>query len=159
MRHCCHCCVKVDLLFFKINLLQLMKTLIIAKIIIFSFTIIIFAQTTNTNVVKQMPEELEKYLEKQKMIQKLKPVKPEPESAARRAEIIFFSSIPLIYSSSYLLVKLFMELTTGESSEFPDSYWYYIGINTVGIATYLTIKDYKLTKKKKIKAPIFKKEF
>jgi len=136
-----------------------MKTLIIAKIIIFSFTIIIFAQTTNTNVVKQMPEELEKYLEKQKMIQKLKPVKPEPESAARRAEIIFFSSIPLIYSSSYLLVKLFMELTTGESSEFPDSYWYYIGINTVGIATYLTIKDYKLTKEKKIKAPIFKKEF
>jgi len=64
------------------------------------------------------------------------------ENKYRRFEIIFFSSGAVIYFTSYLLARLFAEINLGHSSELPDSYWYFIIVNSIGMATYISIHDY-----------------
>ena len=87
-------------------------------------------------------EEVAAYLkERQKMLESLNDQK-EPESSVRRFEVMFFSSGAMAYFSTYLFVKLFAQFTTGHSSELPSSYWYFIITNSVGMATYISIKDY-----------------
>lgn len=86
-------------------------------------------------------QEVEKYLkQREERLAELSAMK-EPESKLRRAEIMFFSSGAMVYFSSLIFVKLFAEFTTGPSSSMPDTYWYFIGFNAIGIAAYVTIKD------------------
>ncbi len=126
------------------------KILIMIICILFTAANIIFAEKSTITNVEQYKikdtgkdvEEVAAYLkQRQAELEKLKNMKP-PESSLRRLEIIFFSSGAIVYWSTYLFARLFAEYHLEHSSELPDSYWYFIITNSVGMATYITVKDY-----------------
>lgn len=86
--------------------------------------------------------EVEEYLKRRKEEKAAVEKKARSESPLRRFEVMFFSSGAMTYWSSLIFVKLFAQIATGHSSVMNNTYWYYIGFNAVGIATYVSIKDY-----------------
>ncbi len=92
-------------------------------------------------------KEVEKYLKEREERLKELAQKRKPESPVRRFEVEFFSSAPMLYLSTMFILKIYQEIITGESSELPDVQWYFIGFNSIGIATYIAIKDYYDNKK------------
>ena len=127
-----------------------MKRITAAVIIILLGMNIIFAgQTVKTNVeqykikdesknIKEVTEYLKKRQEK---IEKAKK-KIKPESSLRRFEVQFLSSGAMVYLSTWLFSRLFSMATTRNFSELPDTYWIFIITNSVGMATYIAVKDY-----------------
>lgn len=139
-----------------------MKRYVLIFVGIFIITSYLWAETNSvTNIERyKVPEkgkqlkEVEKYLkEREERLKKLAE-RREPESPIRRFEIEFFSSAPMIYLSTMFLLKLYQEITTQESSVLPDVQWYFIGFNSIGIATYIAIKDYYDNKKSKNRVEI-----
>ncbi len=136
-----------------------MKKIIICITILFlHFQILFSMQNSTTNVlqyqIKDKSEnlkEVEEYLKKrQEVLEQLKK-KKEPESSLRRFEIQFFSSGAMVYFSTYIFVKLFCEIYSSDSSELSVSHWCFIITNSVGIGTYIAIKDYYDVKKIRMK--------
>lgn len=133
-----------------------MKRLVFAFIVlvfiieIFTMQITLIAkQETVTNVeqyqIKENQEnlkEVEEYLkQREEEMNKIKE-RERAESPARRFEVMFFSSGAMVYWSSYFFVRIFAQIAKGTSSEMNNTYWYYIGFNAIGVATYVAIKDY-----------------
>lgn len=126
-----------------------MKNLILILLFIFIFRNFINAsQVIITNAKpfeikggQENSQEVEKYLkEHNDEMEKIKN-QEEPESKLRRAEVMFFSSGAIVYFSSFLFAKLYAGISKGFTSTLPNPYWAYIGANSIGIATYVTIKD------------------
>lgn len=86
--------------------------------------------------------EVEEYLKKRREEKAAFEKKARAESPLRRFEVMFFSSGAMTYWSSLIFVKLFAQIATGHSSVMNNTYWYYIGFNALGIATYVAVKDY-----------------
>ncbi len=131
---------------------RLVFTLLLSVFIIEILTgefILLAKQETITNVeqyqIKENQEnlkEVEEYLkQREEEMNKIKE-RERAESPARRFEVMFFSSGAMVYWSSYLFVRIFAQIAKGTSSEMNNTYWYYIGFNAVGVATYVAIKDY-----------------
>ena len=93
-------------------------------------------------------KEVEKYLKEREEKIREDILKREKESPLRRFEVIFFSSGAMVYITTLFMLKIYQEFTTGESSNLPDVQWYYIGLNSIGLATYISIKDYYENKNK-----------
>ncbi|MBU1078256.1 MAG: hypothetical protein KKH98_13240 [Spirochaetes bacterium] len=98
-------------------------------------------------------DDVRKYLEeRQAALEKIKN-KKEPESSLRRFEVQFLTSGAMVYFSTYIFVKLFAEIYWGASSELPDTHWYFVITNSVGIGTYIAIKDYYDVKRMRAEDP------
>ncbi|MBN1897631.1 MAG: hypothetical protein JW827_02555 [Spirochaetes bacterium] len=118
--------------------------------ILFTFISVLAAENTSvTNIESyKVPEkgrqlkEVEKYLKQRDEAAKDLARKRKPESPLRRFEIQFFTSAPIVYLSTLFILKIYQEAIVGTSSELPDVQWYFIGVNSIGIATYIAIKDY-----------------
>ncbi len=125
------------------------KLIIIIVCILLSVCLVSARQNVVTNVeqyqIKDTGEDVEevaKYLkERQAELEKQKKMR-EPESSFRRFEVVFLSAGAIVYWSSYLFVRLYAEFQIERSTELPDSYWYFIITNSVGMATYIAVKDY-----------------
>lgn len=87
-------------------------------------------------------EEVREYLLKRQKELEEKQNQKEPESSLRRFEVMFFTSGAMVYFSTLIFTKLFAEIYRGRSSELPNTYWTFIVANSVGIGTYIAIKDY-----------------
>ncbi len=128
----------------------MVRFITVILLVFFGFSLLEAENSSLTNKVEYkvksevFPEEskVKEYLKKREKREE-KENKENEESSVRRFEIMFFSSGTIVYLSSMLFLKLFAEITTGYSSELPDEYWYYIGVNSVGIGLYIAIKDYK----------------
>ncbi|MDD5066193.1 MAG: hypothetical protein PHF84_04030 [bacterium] len=125
------------------------KSLLIILTCLFFTDLGLAKQQARTNVIQyQIKEEQDKsrevaeYLKKREEELNQQNSRFKQESSLRRFEVMFFSSGAMVYWSSLVFVKLFAEIATGYSSELNNTYWYYIGFNALGIATYISIKDY-----------------
>lgn len=140
-----------------IIIISMKKIIICITILFLHFQILFSRQNFTTNVlqyqIKDKSEnlkEVEEYLKKrQEVLEQLKK-KKEPESSLRRFEIQFFSSGAMVYFSTYIFVKLFSEIYSSASSELSAANWYFIIVNSIGIGTYIAIKDYYDVKKIKM---------
>lgn len=127
----------------------IMKRLIVFIIILLIVHTSFAEQSSITNVeqyeikddsekIKEVAEYLKKRQEEMERLKK----KRKPEDSLRRFEILFFSSGTVAYLGSYFIAKIFATFNLGQSSELPYTYWYFIITNSVGVATYISIKDY-----------------
>ncbi len=126
-----------------------MKWIIFLLLTIFN-TDLLFSDTNSvTNVeIYKVPDKgkelksVAEYLNRRGKKQIEEKNRQKSESPARRFEIEFFSSTAILYLSTFSILKIYQMLLTESSSELPDVQWYYIGFNSIGIATYIAVKDY-----------------
>ena len=88
--------------------------------------------------VKEVAEYLKKRQEALERARKEK----KPQSSLKRFEIQFFSAGAMAYVTTWLLSRIFAEFTIDDASDLPDIYWMLIITNSVGMATYISVKDY-----------------
>jgi len=126
-----------------------MKWIIFILLIFFAPYLLVSSTNSVTNVeIYKVPEKgkelksVAKYLKERKEKQIKEKNKKKQESPVRRFEIEFFSSTAILYLSTFSILKLYQMLLAGSSSSLPDVQWYYIGFNSIGIATYIAVKDY-----------------
>ena len=83
---------------------------------------------------EEKAKEVEAYLKERAAAMEKEKKKRKPESALRRFEIQFLSARAMAYVSSWLLSRIFAQVTLQESSDLPNVYWYFIIANSAGMA-------------------------